>query len=420
MTNSKSFSCCICRLFPRTSTSEASPQKTTSLAAYALSSRQLKLLLPSIFAAVPPPPSLNNDILVEILSRLPAKSLLRLQCVCKSWRVLISDSHFVMKHLIHAAATCSINNSLTLFVLSTRLYSIVSVGLNNDHVHVANRELDLPVKIPDLLITRIVGSCNGLICLEVNCTNIVIWNPCTGHSKLLPKPSFLFSGFLFFGFGYDSTTDDYKVIRGSRTAISKETVVEVFSLRTNSWRRSRSNKDHGYVCLNGKGCFFNGALYWVELQWAGGPRPIGSRILSFDLAEEKFQETVSLPYLGKEENYVFAGIGVSRNSLFAYSDPMGSDLRIWVLKEYRVRESWAEPIEIYLDQILPEEVDESFLKPLCILESGEVLLDYNRNFLVLYNPKGKTFRSIAIGTQSDVAIYMETLISPATGGGSDM
>lgn len=195
-------------------------------------------------------------------------------------------------------------------------------------------------------------------------------------------------------------------------------MVEVFSLRTNSWWR-RSNKDHGYVCLNGKGCFFKGALYWVELQWAGGPRPIGSRILSFDLAEEKFQETVSLPYLGKEENYVFAGIGVSRNSLFVYSDPMGSDLRIWVMKEYRVRESWAEPIEIYLGQIL-HGVDESFLRPLCILESGEVLLDYNRNILVLYNPKGRTFRSIAIGTQSDVAMYMETLISPATGRGSDM
>ncbi|CAB4274595.1 unnamed protein product [Prunus armeniaca] len=419
MASPKSFSCCICRLFPRTSTSEASPRKTTSLAAYGLSSRQLKQLLPSNFAAVPPPPPLNNDIFVEILSRLPAKSLLSLQCVCKSWRALISDYHFVMKHLIHAAATCSINNSLTLFLSSTRLYSIVSVGLDKDHVHVANRELDLPVKIPDILITRIVGSCNGLICLQVNCTNIVIWNPCTGHSKLLPKPYSLLSGFLFFGFGYDSTTDDYKVIRGSRTALSKETVVEVFSLRTNSWWR-RSNKDHGYVCLNGKGCFFNGALYWVELQWAGGPRPIGSRILSFDLAEEKFQETVSLPYLGKEENYVFAGIGVSRNSLFVYSDPMGSDLRIWVMKEYRVRESWAEPIEIYLGQILQEEVDESFLRPLCILESGEVLLDYNRNVLVLYNPKGKTFRSIAIGTQSDVAIYMETLISPATGRGSDM
>ncbi|CAL9013462.1 unnamed protein product [Prunus brigantina] len=419
MTSPKSFSCCICRLFPRTSTSEASPRKTTSLAAYDLSSRQLKQLLPSNFAVVPPPPPLNNDVLVEILSRLPSKSLLRLQCVCKSWRALISDSHFVMKHLIHAEATCSINNSLTLFLSSTRLYSIVSIGLDKDHVHVANRELDLPVKIPDILITRIVGSCNGLICLQVNCTNIVIWNPCTGHSKLLPKPYYLLSGFLFFGFGYDSTTDDYKVIRGSRTALSKETLVEVFSLRTNSWWR-RSNKDHGYVCLNGKGCFFNGALYWVELQWAGGPRPIGSRILSFDLAEEKFQETVSLPYLGKEENYVFAGIGVSRNSLFVYSDPMGSDLRIWVMKEYRVRESWAEPIEIYLGQILQDEVDESFLRPLCILESGEVLLDYNRNILVLYNPKGKTFRSIAIGTQSDVAMYMETLISPATGRGSDM
>ncbi|XP_062009191.1 putative F-box protein At3g24700 isoform X3 [Rosa rugosa] len=44
--------------------------------------------------------SLDLDCVIDdILSRLPAKSLLRFRCVCKAWRALISDPYFIRKHL---------------------------------------------------------------------------------------------------------------------------------------------------------------------------------------------------------------------------------------------------------------------------------------------------------------------------------
>ncbi|KAL6135804.1 hypothetical protein ACLB2K_068029 [Fragaria x ananassa] len=46
-----------------------------------------------------------QDVIEEILPRLPVKSLLRFQCVCKSWRALISASLFAKKHLGNAAVT---------------------------------------------------------------------------------------------------------------------------------------------------------------------------------------------------------------------------------------------------------------------------------------------------------------------------
>lgn len=40
-----------------------------------------------------------EDLIVEILSFLPVKSLLQFRCVSKSWKTLISDSTFVKLHL---------------------------------------------------------------------------------------------------------------------------------------------------------------------------------------------------------------------------------------------------------------------------------------------------------------------------------
>ncbi|KAB2623837.1 F-box/kelch-repeat protein [Pyrus ussuriensis x Pyrus communis] len=392
--------CCSCiyRLFPRISTSKLPPAagSNTTTADGPNSPRQLKQPPPSDGKLRQRVPLIDyKDIIIEILSRLPVRSLLQFRCVCKSWCALISNPHFVTKHLSHAVLTCMNNRTFTLFFSSTRIHSIVHVALtdqqSDSHVRVTGKELDFPVRIPDIVLTRIVGSCNGLICLQVNCNKIIIWNPCTGQSKVLPKP--LYSGSLFYGFGYDSTTDDYKVIRGSSktTLGSKEVTIQVFSLKSDSWRRS-ADDDHGnYIHLKGKGCFLNGALHWVEVSM------VASRILCCRC-------------LGNN-NYVFVGVGVGKNCLFVYSYSMETDLRIWVMKEYGVAKSWTKVVKISLDQILPDERNESF-KPLCILENDEVLLDYKRNILALYNPKGKTFRNIAVGTQSEVAVYMETLVSP--------
>ncbi|KAL6133793.1 hypothetical protein ACLB2K_066026 [Fragaria x ananassa] len=41
----------------------------------------------------------EEDVIAEILARLPVKSLKRFRCVCKSWRDLISHSYFVKEHL---------------------------------------------------------------------------------------------------------------------------------------------------------------------------------------------------------------------------------------------------------------------------------------------------------------------------------
>jgi hypothetical protein len=46
--------------------------------------------------------SLPNEVIAEILSRLPAKSVIKLRCVSKTWCSPISSPHFIATHLSRA------------------------------------------------------------------------------------------------------------------------------------------------------------------------------------------------------------------------------------------------------------------------------------------------------------------------------
>ncbi|KAL3721378.1 hypothetical protein ACJRO7_033809 [Eucalyptus globulus] len=52
-------------------------------------------------------PNLPQDVVDEILKRLPVASLLQFKCVCWSWRSAIDDPRFVTLHLNYSALHAS-------------------------------------------------------------------------------------------------------------------------------------------------------------------------------------------------------------------------------------------------------------------------------------------------------------------------
>lgn len=61
------------------------------------------------------------------------------------------------------------------------------------------------------------GSCNGLVCVSLSPRKIILWNPTTKKSKMLPSSGTFYTILFFnfniaFGFGYDELHDDYKVV----------------------------------------------------------------------------------------------------------------------------------------------------------------------------------------------------------------
>lgn len=114
-----------------------------------------------------------------------------------------------------------------LSVSNDRLLYVDYEALNDTDAYVPTRKLACPSVLTSEMFVNLLGSCNGLVCLATedsdNYTGIILWNPSTRDTSVLPKPPFnkRFYGLgsdnkLFYGLGYDPYNEDYKVILGSR------------------------------------------------------------------------------------------------------------------------------------------------------------------------------------------------------------
>ena len=139
-----------------------------------------------------PLPILVHELIVEILSWLPVKSLLPFRCVCKSWMSLISDPHFVKLHL-HRSATCADLDHRRLLLEGIHIHlnlldcknfydiswTLRSV-LDNPPLSMAEHDICYRLKEKHMILC----SCNGLICLVSDeewekSPSVRLWNPAT-------------------------------------------------------------------------------------------------------------------------------------------------------------------------------------------------------------------------------------------------
>ncbi|XP_058725764.1 F-box protein CPR1-like [Vicia villosa] len=147
---------------------------------------------------------------------------------------------------------------------------------------------------------RVLGSCNGLVCLlDVDEGYFILWNPSTRFkSNKSPSLNLLFEkwGIAYYGFGYDHVNDKYKVLLDVRPhGNSNNHNVRLYTFGENSWTTIQN-----FPCPPTRftGKFVSGTLNWVIVRWVGDY--IQTRILSFDLAEETYTK-ILLPQNHKHD-----------------------------------------------------------------------------------------------------------------------
>ena len=232
----------------------------------------------------------------------------------------------------------------------------------------------------DLDLSEMVGSCNGLVCLaqrgKLSSTSdaIYLWNPSVRKFNRLPDSCSNGQDFWFStGFGYQSKTNDYKVVKLWGTPV----VAEVYTLCSDSWRKVeislRSKVVVSHIEPYPFPLFFSGALHWFANHSEGEVEFLyPMMILSFDVNNEKFGE-MALPDGDKlivqdlfvfKGNLAFISCGYPENDDDLQSD---SQCFIWIMRDYGVHESWDKIFSIRF-----ENVDISFYG---CTEHGELLLD---------------------------------------------
>ncbi|XP_059630364.1 F-box/kelch-repeat protein At3g06240-like [Cornus florida] len=364
--------------------------------------------------------NLPHDIVLDILSRLPVKSLNRFKCVSKPWLSLISDPYFVKMHLNRANSDPSMNHHrlFTLFPFYSLDYeSPSSCDDVDDHAVVADHDHDhddaivnlgFPSKSPQNGV-QIVGSCNGLISLAYRALDVMIlWNPSTRQSRELPKPNFSSDIVSLCGLGYDSSNDDYKVVRASACAGAYDQIkVEVFSAKHNNWRLIQGFHE-SITILDDSGTYLNGALHWRASR--GGL----DTILALDMEKEEFFE-VPQPET-RDRNISFHSLGASQGCLSLLCYGYGLEVEIWVMKEYGVKSSWMKMSVVrgrdigYCD----------YMVPICFTKNGEVIVVVDGMKLIRYNVHDKTMKNLKVRNDDwfEWVIYMESLVSPYVDSGN--
>lgn len=263
--------------------------------------------------------------------------------------------------------------------------------------------------------TEAFGSCNGILAFRLTDKNLALYNPSTRQFRRLPVSEIepppgdsCKSGYIFYGFGQDVKTNDYKVVRMVQfnksddeddEGIFYDYEVKVYSLKNDSWRKItklpcylRFMFQFFYHLLHrrGYGVLAGGVLHWVmppriEL----GPR---NRIVGFDLGNEEFIE-VPQPECA-DKNYLL-DVAALEGRLCAVCNYDQEKIDVWTMKEYGVKQSWTKLISIQRTRTI---TTLTFLKPLAYSKQLDmILVEINSQKFAWYDLQKKKMRSVKIG-----------------------
>ncbi|KAI3960790.1 hypothetical protein MKW98_026182 [Papaver atlanticum] len=259
-----------------------------------------------------------DDVVVyHILSRLSVKSLMRLKCVCKRWKLTIEqDPHSINLHLTHSETRPG------LFVLLAKS----AAGGASDYesyilavLRITGRAANLhTISKTKLLFREILGPIAGLVCFVDNCA-VRIYNVSTMESTPWIKSTVCMNMEKDNGiieeprcyFGFDPTTKKHKALFvWGRGKFQDSPVCEVLTVGDNTWRIIVEVLP--YNIIGNITQYANGSIYWLIQMFFSGEdvEKYAKWIVAFDFGSEKFRVipapkfTVEYPD-GKEHEFEF-------------------------------------------------------------------------------------------------------------------
>ncbi|CAO2815289.1 unnamed protein product [Amaranthus hypochondriacus] len=331
--------------------------------------------------------SLPEDAIMEILLRLPVKSLQRFKCVSKSWYDRISDPGFLIKHYI------SSNNHDLLLIshIHPVKKQLLSVLFETPVMKTSHFQLSYNANTNEEIISfaQILGPCNGMFCLFDGKDGVIsLWNPATRQLRTLPKsrvepPTDAYPYDTCVGFGFDVESNDYKVLAYKHMCFPSSSTIahaELYTLRNNNWKQVEVGEEFqptGNLPYSSSNPSVDGVFSWFEID-----NRVEKVIFSFDMKNEVFMKTRLPDYDGIPSKRVHGCLASLKSSLaFIHDYPLGGISKcfdVWILGEYGVRESWMKQLTIGPVW--------GVTSPLGFWKNGELLFEDGQGKLFSYDP----------------------------------
>ncbi|GKD40930.1 F-box domain containing protein [Tanacetum coccineum] len=355
--------------------------------------------------------NIPDDIIQNILARLPTKPLLRSRCVSTHWNHLVSDPYFMNARLRRK-----------ILLVAPEFHALeVNEPCGDDMVRLHYPfECRTDGGVRDI---RVIGTFTGIVVLVVNdhkdgksksanfTSHIILYNPFTGASEIIPDPySPFYDNFGFtYGFGYGATKDQLKIVRFRNVTHRNDNCYncDVFNLKERSWSTKEIlMKDNYFWC--DVGTFLNGSLYWVAYK----------KIVSLDVNEMVISE-INLPCKRIEsENHLFTLHGCL-SLITRHKNSHSNKFNMWVMTntEQGVKNSWSKSRLLTLDYpMADEDIIRGSVQILTLMDDGRILIKGARNELIIYDTSKFSYKFLKpspsyIKYYEDAIEYQESLIS---------
>ncbi|XLR05803.1 hypothetical protein S83_072001 [Arachis hypogaea] len=370
------------------------------------------------------------EVVMEILSWIPAKPVTRLKLVCKSWNSIISHPHFLKLHLHRSP-----KNAILLFTQTKALtlgeeekqglvLSSVESFIQNPSSSLDTQENRHSLHVEDW----VSGSCNGLVCVahivlchchpgnDICYICFRLLNPLTGFISE-NSPCLRVNVHNSFGFGYDESSDSYKVVTLIRDS-SGIVTAQVYSFGGSSWKTINSLPAFLYFAEDTSGHFIGGTLNWLALRnlhgddydWADVTLDM-LMIVSFDLKSDTHKQ-ILLPKGIDEIPGQKPILGVWGNSLYLLHDYKNTHFIAWQMKEFGDENSWTQLLKISFHHLGVETLFPEF-----IFENGNIFMLIGRHRFeeVFYDRRDNSVKRVNILANNcyfEAFDYVESLIQP--------
>ncbi|TYI08098.1 hypothetical protein ES332_A10G273900v1 [Gossypium tomentosum] len=340
-------------------------------------------------------------LVMEILSKLPVKSLTRFNCVCKYWCSFFQTPHFISKHYHNNVKSNNLNLVLQRHDHGTASMPYFSqISVEKDENFLGKQNIRFPFFKNQL--PYVYGARHGLFCLNDCLTDkAAIWNPSTREFKILPpssaqRPTYLGHTYacVYFNHGafvFDSKADDYKFIRFvTLSFVNTEyenafaenmSQVELYSLKCDSWKEI-SSPNYTPCGLNWGDNYLDGICYWETTM--GYYPDEKEMILSFDMANEKFSVSpIPKFFESYPEHYIQVLVFNKSLGVFAYPvEGIDKSFNLWVMNE-----------GIRTQQFSIESIPGVF-NVLGFWKNGEMFLLNTNCEVVLFDPSTQEFKVV--------------------------
>ncbi|KAK1398877.1 hypothetical protein POM88_008740 [Heracleum sosnowskyi] len=324
---------------------------------------------------------LPEEMVREVLLRLPVKSLLVCKSVCKPWLSTISNPHFV-KSQLHRALIASGNNPTLLEIEEPQEEEEEDEEPDEDflleieqreqlrHQHLFEALLDVnghdmstsPIRFHRIAMPRlfsdthqVFNTCyNGILCVtNWSFDDIYLWNPSIRQCKKVPppKPSADSVVRVESGFGYDCISDDYVVIRVVYDSIRDVIVpmLQLYSSNSDSWTEFHPFTAEDEIQSLGITTLINGILYCTSV----------NKLVSFDFRKQVF---VLVPFPKSIHRRISNVLDFKGSVGLVFESDSQVDL--WTLDDISGEGSWTKRFSIEADLKL-------FMYVRCFLGAGQ-------------------------------------------------